>query len=163
MAPFTFSWWKSSERFPILNKLQQKTEYVLEKSSDGFWWHVKVVTSSVLLATHVQQQSKRLSCHPTVPQRATNGIGLDFPWKKRCPHRTHLWYTYLHLVDFYDKCIYKCSKYTRHGSVMGSGLSVLFLVITSVFLDNESWPGMNEISYTRASPHNNKSVILYNC
>ena len=43
----------------------------------------------------------RLFCSPTARSHAQS-------------HRIHVWYIYLHLVDFYGKCRYH--KYTIHGS-----------------------------------------------
>ena len=102
----------------------------------------------MLLATDVQQQSKRLSCHRTVPQRATATWVATSRCGKVVPiGSTYCICVYLRLVVFSDN---KCSKYTENGSSYRIRFVSLFFFFfrTFVILDNASSPGMNEISYT---------------
>ena len=93
-----------------------------EKNSiynDGFGAHLVCKDATIGLVIDLLQFTTNLCQRFLGPQKANKGVYMEELPIVTCAscflttQRIHVWYMYLHLVDFYGKCRY---SYTIHGS-----------------------------------------------
>lgn len=102
------------------------------------------VTSSVLLATDVQQQSKRLSCHRTVPQRATATLVAT----SRCWKVVPIGSTYCICLPKFSWLIFlliNAANIPKMDHPTGSGLSAFFCTFCNS-TTNRHWEWTKSVS-----------------